>query len=85
MRFDHGSRRKPSGQPELAFYGERSPAGEPGSAPRGDESSAETEQLMEEVAARANLVRALEHVVANRGAAGVDGMTVEELRVSLLS
>jgi RNA-directed DNA polymerase len=60
-------------------------ADEPGPAPDGDESSAGTERLMEEVASRANLLRALEHVVSNQGAAGVDGMTVDELRTSLLT
>jgi RNA-directed DNA polymerase len=60
-------------------------ADEPGPASDGDESSAGTERLMEEVASRASLVRALEHVVSNKGAAGVDGMTVRELRASLLS
>ena len=40
---------------------------------------------MEEVSSRGNLVRALERVVSNRGAAGVDGMTVSELRASLIA
>src|SRR5688572_15155002 len=38
-----------------------------------------TEHLMEEVTSRANLNRAYERVLANKGAAGVDGMTVREL------
>jgi len=85
MRFGARSRRKPSGQLELALYGAQGSAGEPASAPDGDESSAGTEHLMEEVASRGNLVRALERVVSNRGAAGVDGMTVKELRASLIA
>ena len=38
-----------------------------------------TEHLMGEVTSRANLNRAYERVLANKGAAGVDGMTVREL------
>lgn len=44
-----------------------------------DQARALTEHLMEEVTSRANLNRAYERVLANRGAAGVDGMTVREL------
>jgi RNA-directed DNA polymerase len=40
----------------------------------------ETEQLMEAVVARENMLRAYEQVVSNKGAAGVDGMTVEQLK-----
>lgn len=38
------------------------------------------EQLMERVLERPNLVRALKRVERNKGAAGIDGMRVEELR-----
>jgi RNA-directed DNA polymerase len=38
------------------------------------------EQLMERVLERENLVPALKRVEQNKGSAGVDGMTVEELR-----
>lgn len=44
-----------------------------------DQARALTEHLMEEVTNRANLNRAYERVLANKGAAGVDGMTVGEL------
>jgi RNA-directed DNA polymerase len=44
-----------------------------------DQARALTEHLMEEVTSRANLNRAYERVLANKGAAGVDGMTVREL------
>lgn len=37
------------------------------------------DQLMEEVLTRENMTRALRRVKENKGAAGVDGMTVEEL------
>src|SRR5713101_1258725 len=40
-----------------------------------------TERLMEEVCEAGNLRKALQRVKANRGAPGVDGMTVEGLEV----
>jgi RNA-directed DNA polymerase len=46
---------------------------------RGTESPAITEQLMEEVRGRENRKRALKRVKANKGSAGVDGMTVQQL------
>jgi RNA-directed DNA polymerase len=45
----------------------------------GAESPVVDKQLMEEVVARANLQAALRQVRSNRGSAGVDGMTVDEL------
>ena len=45
----------------------------------GTESPASPEYLMEEVCQRDNLVKALKRVQANKGAPGMDGMTVEEL------
>jgi len=39
-----------------------------------------TEQLMEAVVERKNMRRAYERVVGNKGAAGIDGMTVDELK-----
>src|SRR5207245_7712640 len=48
-------------------------------AKRGTESSAITEQLMEEVCERENCKQALKRVKANKGSAGVDGMTVQQL------
>ena len=45
-----------------------------------EDSGPETEQLMEAVVERENMVAALQRVVGNRGAAGVDGMTVEQLK-----
>jgi RNA-directed DNA polymerase len=44
----------------------------------------EVETLMEAVVERENMRRAYARVVSNRGAAGVDGMTVEELKAHLL-
>jgi RNA-directed DNA polymerase len=45
----------------------------------GPESPASTNQLMEEVCERENLKEALRRVKANKGSAGVDGMTVGEI------
>ena len=42
------------------------------------ESPALTEQLMEEVCDRANLVRAWKRVRQNKGSPGVDGMTIDD-------
>jgi len=47
-------------------------------AKRGTESPA-TEQLMEEVCERCNCQQALKRVKANKGSAGMDGMTVQQL------
>jgi RNA-directed DNA polymerase len=46
---------------------------------RGIESPAITEQLMEEVCERGNCKQALKRVKANKGSAGVDGMSVQQL------
>jgi RNA-directed DNA polymerase len=48
-------------------------------AKRDDESSAGSEQLMEEVCGRKNCQQALARVKSNKGSAGIDGMTVERL------
>jgi RNA-directed DNA polymerase len=48
-------------------------------ANRDTESPAETEKLMEEVLERGNLMEALKRVKANKGSAGMDGMTVQNL------
>src|SRR5712692_10534501 len=66
-----------------------SPAGEPHESRRaepeslpavhGSESPASTNRLMEEVCERENLKEALRRVKANKGSAGVDGMTVDEI------
>src|SRR5438034_5358478 len=44
------------------------------------ESSAGTEQLMEEVCNRENLVRAWKRVRQNKGGPGVDGMTIDDAK-----
>ena len=52
---------------------------EPPAAKRTTESPARTEQLMEAVCSRENLQKALKQVQANKGSAGIDGMTVGKL------
>ena len=52
---------------------------EPSVGERGTESPAITEQLMEEICGRENCKQALKRVKANKGSAGVDGMTVQQL------
>ena len=68
MEEDRGE--APKGLPE----GTESFAGK-----RGIESPAIAEQLMEEVCGRENCKQALKRVKANKGSAGVDGMTVQQL------
>ena len=80
-----GKRRK--NQLELAFLdagrSEAPKASEEGTEPlaaeRGTESPARDQRWMERVCERENCKRALARVKANKGAAGVDGMTVGEL------
>src|SRR6266571_412990 len=50
---------------------------------RREDSGPETEQLMEAMVERANMKLALARVEQNRGSAGVDKMTVEQLRAYL--
>ena len=81
------SGKRQNNQLELAFVAggrgeapEDAPEGtEPHPATRTIESPANTEQLMEEVCQRANLIEAVRQVQANKGSPGIDGMTVDEL------
>jgi RNA-directed DNA polymerase len=59
-------------------HGKSARTGTP-SAVHPTESTANTERLMEEVVERKNLMAALKKVRSNKGAPGVDGMTVDEL------
>jgi RNA-directed DNA polymerase len=52
---------------------------EPMAANPDTESPSASDRLMEEVCERGNLQRALKRVKANKGAPGVDGMTVQAL------
>src|SRR5947199_4703691 len=56
---------------------------EPFVAKPAPESSAVTEQLVEEVCNRENLVRAWKRVRQNKGGPGVDGMTIDDAKDSL--
>src|SRR5450830_344517 len=47
------------------------------------ESPANTSRIMEEVCERENLKKALRQVRGNKGSAGIDGMTVDELSAYL--
>src|SRR5262249_29309335 len=74
-------------QPRLdctpALTGEAREAGRAGTEPpeaiNGLESPASTDRLMEEVCERENLKEALRRVKANKGSAGVDGMSIGRL------
>ena len=85
------SDKRPNNQLELAFAEvsrseapRDSVAGtESFAAKREAESPASSEQLMEEVCGRKNCQQALARVKANKGSAGIDGMTVERLPVYL--
>src|SRR5215211_7785482 len=52
-------------------------------AKRKAESMVGSEQLMEEVCERKNCEQALARVKSNKGSAGIDGMTVEQLQAYL--
>jgi RNA-directed DNA polymerase len=58
-------------------------AGAPGLTARKEHSRQKAMQLMEAVVERENMVRALRQVETNKGSAGVDGVSVANLRASL--
>jgi RNA-directed DNA polymerase len=80
-----GKRQKNQNQQAFWFAGAREACfdGQEGTgthvAEREAESPAGSQQLMEEVVERENLIKALKRVQANKGSPGVDGMTVDEL------
>jgi len=67
------------GEPEGEFLRAVQEGTEPSAAERDSQSPAFDEWLMEEVCERDNLRRAWKRVRSNKGSAGVDGMTVEQL------
>src|SRR3954449_1242292 len=71
----------PEGRGEAPVRGHRGT--EPPVAKPTPESPACEEQLMEEVCARGNLVRAWKRVRSNKGSPGVDGMTIEDAKAYL--
>jgi RNA-directed DNA polymerase len=83
VRHGKATHQNPIDQMELALeargearQGQRS--GEAGPTARGPERSGD-DDLMLQVVERSNLARALKRVRQNRGSAGIDGMTVDEL------
>ena len=84
-----GSRQKTRRQPTRmsSERGEASVVGNAGAEPvmavMEPESPATTMHLMEEVCERENLVRAWQRVRGNKGAPGVDGMSVEDAKAYL--
>src|ERR1700736_6739449 len=69
---------EPGGRGEPSVSGHQ--GAEPFVAKPAPESSAVTEQLMEEVCNRENLVRAWKRVRQNKGGPGVDGMTIDDAK-----
>jgi RNA-directed DNA polymerase len=69
---------EPGGRGEPPVSGHQ--GAEPFVAKPAPESSAVTEQLMEEVCNRENLVRAWKRVRQNKGGPGVDGMTIDDAK-----
>src|SRR6266481_7824036 len=69
---------EPVGQGETPVSGYQ--GAEPFVAKPAPESSAVTEQLMEEVCNRENLVRAWKRVRQNKSGPGVDGMTIDDAK-----
>lgn len=65
--------------PSAQGPGEQQERVEPAKAKTDPESQAASDRLMEEVCERKNLLRALKRVKSNKGAPGIDGMTVREL------
>src|SRR5258708_3370781 len=72
---------EPVGQGETPVSGYQGT--EPFVAKPTTESPAVTEQLMEEVCNRENLVRAWKRVRRNKGSPGVDGMTIDDAKAYL--
>jgi|SRR5208283_4394714 len=69
---------EPGDQGETPVSGRQ--GAEPLAARPAPESPASTEQLMEEVCDRENLVRAWKRVRQNKGSPGVDGMTIDDAK-----
>ena len=85
MNLEGGRRQKSAiAEPRPREAGEARQTGQGGeslTAVDGDERSGGG-CLMEQVVARDNMRAALKRVARNKGGAGVDGMTVEDLRIA---
>lgn len=71
-----------SGESE-ALKGPSGVDGPRATTPTERQAGTSTNNLMEEICGRTNLIIALKRVVRNKGAAGVDGMTVDKLKPHL--
>jgi RNA-directed DNA polymerase len=74
--------RLPDGDGEAVVAGER---GEVGMARRQSEVSGQGESLLAQVLSRENMVEAWKHVKANKGSAGVDGLSIDDTEKVLKS
>src|SRR6516225_11747732 len=87
MNLESDKRQSAQSELDLSPRGEARKAGrqevESRSATREPESPANTRRIMEEICEPENLREALQRVKGNRGSAGVDGMTVDDLSVHL--
>src|SRR5438045_1830983 len=78
QKIQHSLEREPVHQGETPVSGYQ--GAEPLVAKPAPESPALTEQLMEEVCDRENLVKAWKRVRSNQGSPGVDGMTIDDAK-----
>src|SRR5262250_1356937 len=87
MNLESDKRQSAQSELDLSPRGEARKAGrqevESRSVTHEPESPANTRRIMEEICERENLREALQRVKGNRGSAGVDGMTVDDLSVHL--
>src|SRR6516165_715026 len=87
MNLESDKRQSAQSELDLSPRGEARKAGrqevESRSVKHEPESPANTRRIMEEICERENLREALQRVKGNRGSAGVDGMTVDDLSVHL--
>src|SRR5215472_2887528 len=87
MNLESDKRQSAQSELDLSPRGEARKAGrqevESRSVTHEPESPANTRRIMEEICERENLREALQRVKGNRGSAGVDGMTVDDLSAHL--
>src|ERR1700747_2534476 len=87
MHLESDKRQSAQSERDLSPRGEARKAGrqevESRSVTHEPESPANTRRIMEEICERENLREALQRVKGNKGSAGVDGMTVDDLSAHL--